>query len=225
MKRALCFMARIYLGPTAGVMAFFAVASLVGSQALEIELFSSWYVMLPMFAIIFAMIYGWTLTLLYRIQALSMNCRRQDFFWASQVTFLLFALISLAVIALAGTLPRLLHFGYAVQPVVEDPRLMEMTPLYADPRTWPVLFLFYVLIQPMGAATGELYYRHKVLATVLMIVFMLVSVASVVLMMFLTDGSVSIAPAIIAVGCGVMALIGIVCDIAFYWCNKTAVVR
>lgn len=225
MKRALRFMARVYLGPTAGAMGFIAVSSLVGSQVLELELLGSWYIMLPMFAILFAMIYGWTMLLLYRPLALSMNCRRQDFFLAAQVSFLLFALVCLAIIVLAGTLPRLLHFGYAVRPVAEDPGLFELPPLYANPGTWPVLFLFLLLLQPMGAATGELYYRHKVLTTVLMIVFMLLSVAVVVLLMFVTDGSISVSPAILAGSCAVMALIGIGCDAAFYRGNQTAVVR
>lgn len=225
MTRAIYFLLRQYIVPSLGAIAVMGAAALVGSQIFHLELLGSWYSMYPMFAIIFAVIYSWTAILLYRSLALSMNCRRQDFFWAAQVCFLLFALGALVIAAVMGTLPRLLHFGYDVWPVTEDPRLYEMVPLYADPKSWPILFLFTLVLQYVGAASGELYYHHKVLATVLMGLIMLLSVAAVVVMMFMMDGSLSIGPAIIGVGCSVMALIGLVCDIAFYRCNKTAVVR
>jgi len=228
MKRALCFLSRQYLLPCMGAMAVVAIIALLGSQVLHIEILGSWYVMLPMFSIMFAVIYSFSLITLYRQIALSFNCRRHDFFWGCQATFLLFALANTALIALAGVLPRILHFGYALLPQAMDAsmdNIIDTIPLYAEAVSWPVMFLLYLFLQPVGAGIGELYGRHKVLSGVLLAVYMILSTAAVVLLLFVTDGTLNIGPAPVLIALGVFAVIGIVCDILFGRANRNAVVR
>lgn len=225
MSRALRFIARMYLLPVVGSVAVISAIAFFGSQIMYLEVVASWYVMLPMFSIIFAVIYSFSLVTLYRQLALSANCRRRDFFWGSQISFLIFALANTAIIAVVAVLPRLLHIGYDLLSQTEDLSLFEMVPLYAAPASWPVLFLLFLALQPVGTAMGELYYRSKLLSTVLMVVYMVLSVAAVVVALFATDGTIDIGTAPMMIALGVLLVIGIVCDILFARTNARAVVR
>lgn len=225
MKRVLRFLFRIYFLPTIGTLSAMSAAALVGSQIMKIDIFGSWYTMQPMFGLMFAVIFGYSLNTIYRSLALSMNCRRADFFLGCQVIFLAAAAASTLITILTAMIPRIFRFGYAVMAPVEDPGLLEMVPLYSSPLSWPVIFLVLLLMQPTGAALGELFLHKKALSLVLTSVSMLLSIVAVVVLLFITDGTIEIGLPLAALILGGIAVLGIVCDIVFYRTNRKAVVR
>lgn len=220
MSRALRYLLRSYALPVVGSSAAVSAVALVLSQGLHLNFADSYYEMLPIFGVIFMSIFGFSLTTAYQQMALTMNCRRRDFFAASQLLFLGCSVVCMLLTALAGVLPELLGMGYAPSELFDTVR-----PLYAAPGSWPVLFLLYWLLQPVGAALGALYGHHKVWAVSLFVLIMLLCVVAVVLLLFVQDGTLHIGMLPVFVFCGVLAVIAVACEIYYGSANAKAVVR
>lgn len=186
------------------------------------DYFSVYLVMYPLFPIIFLLIYGYNLAILWRGLALSFQCRRTDFFWGSQVAFLLTGLGCVAMTVL---------MGYACNQFLDLSSMAARETILQGGIIWarsggiPVLLVVGLSLQPIGTALGSVYEKHKIITTVILIVLMLLGVAATVLCMFLSDGTLTIARPVIWGTCitfGVLALAG---EVLYYRSNQKAVVR
>lgn len=224
MKGAYQFLWEMYVKITLGSTAVIAVLALVVNQTLRVQYLATYYYMLPMMFIIFVSIYSFNLTILPRNMALSMNCRRADFFWASQLAFAVTDVVSVLIVWLAGVAPKALGWEYAS---LGESHFVHDAPVFADPAFCLYLLAVCLFLQPIGAAAGCLYERHKVAATIFVIVVMLLGVIGTVLLMFVSDGSIpeAIVRTIGGVSLAAVAVIGLLSDVYFYRTNAKAVVR
>lgn len=223
MKGARWFLWDIYIKVILATTAVISVLSLIGQTA-RIAFFASYYYMLPMMIVIFMAIYSFSLTIPSRNMALSFNCRRTDFFWESQIAFVVTDAVSILIVWLTGILPRLLGCGYAFS---EEGTFMNGAPLYAEPGACLFLLAVCLLLQPIGAAAGCLYDKSKVWATVFIIIVMLLGMGGTVVLLFASDGTIP--EEITRLICGVMlAVLGVLCagcEVYYYRANARAVVR
>ncbi len=224
MFKALRYLGRTYLLTMLGSGAVIAALAVVCTHVVTIEVFGAWYAMLPMFFVLFALIYGLYIPSLYRNTALSFGCRRWDFFWACQAAFVLATLGFAAISLLAGWLPSILPGGYASYEWASDMRAYG-TPGWFAPAPLAGLALIELALQSIGAAGGELVAKYKVLGVVLLIVCMLLGVVFTVTTMFVLDGTIVLPPAVIWGALGGLAVAAVVCDVLFYRANRKAVVR
>lgn len=222
MTRVLRYLWNLYIRVILACIGAFAALSLLLGQWLRIEFFNMYYEMLPMMLIIFMVIYSFNLTILYRNMALSFNCRRRDFFLGSQAGFVLTALGSNAIVWLAGALPGLLGLEYAFQ---EGERFFNGPPAFTQPPLALGMLAVSLLLQPVGAAVGCLYEKHKAASTVLLIVCMLLSIVGTVLLMFLGDGTIPFLPAVMGGILAALAVLAAVCEVYFWRSNLKATVR
>lgn len=223
MKKALLFLWDHYVSTILWVNLVLGVLVLgLNALAPQVEFFSVYLMMYPLFPIIFLMIYGYTLTTLYRNMALSFQCRRTDLFWGSQIAFLVTGLGCAALVAL---------MGYACSQLIDLSALAAEDSfftngiLWAKPSALPFLLVLGLCLQPMGAALGSLYEKHKVLTTVFLVVFMLLSVAATVVTMFVGDGSIVLPQGVLLGACGFFVVLSLVCEALYYRSNRNAVVR
>lgn len=223
MKGALRYLWDVYISPSLGAVGTFALISLVGSPVLKVEFFGSYYYMLPMFLLIFVIIFSFNISTIFRNMALSMNCLRRHFFWGCQAAFITVALAGTAIVWLAGALPELTGIGYPVQE--SGNMVLSGTPAYIQPAQ--VLFLLAVslLLQPTGAALGGLYGKSKVWATVLLIIVILLGIAGTVLMLFVNGGELSLPPAVPVGLLCTLTVIGAVSEVYFWRSNAKTIVR
>lgn len=224
MGKALRYLLRVYVLTTVGSMAAIAAIAVAGTYLFRVEMFAMYYAMLPMFAIIFLVIYGFTLTTQYQRTALTFGCRRADYFWAAQAAFLLCASAVAAVMALAGWLPSLLPGGYYIG---EDAAFLgpDGVPVWFALPALGTLGLLMLLLQPMGAAMGALYGRSKGWGTACLIVVMLVMTALSAVSLFVMDGTIPISGGVVAGVLAGVAGAALLCDFYFYRSNARAVVR
>ena len=188
----------------------------------QVTFFATYLMMYPMFPIIFLMIFGYTLTTLYRNLALSFQCRRTDFFWGSQVAFLVTGLGCGAITAV---------MGYAANTLLDPHALAAQADFFTDGILWakpgavPVLLVIGLCLQPMGAVLGSLYEKHRILTTVLLVVFLLLAVASTVVSLFVADGTLPISKNVVLGVCAFFIVLALVCEVVYYRSNRNAVVR
>lgn len=184
--------------------------------------FATYLMMYPMFPIIFLMIYGYTLTTLYRNMALSFQCRRTDFFWGSQIAFLATGLGCAAIMAvMAFVCEHLLDLSV----MAAQDSLFQNGILWANPGAVPVLLVIGLCLQPIGAALGSLYEKHKILTTVLLVVFLILATASTVVSLFVADGTLPISRTVILWVCAGFVVLALGSEILYYRSNRNAVVR
>lgn len=224
MKGARWFLWDIYVKIILGSTAVISVLSLAASQLVRIEYLATYYYMLPMMVVIFMAIYSFNLTIPSRNMALSFNCRRADFFWTSQAAFVVTDVVSILIVWLTGNLPRLLGWGYAF---LEESRLVNGAPLYAEPGVCLFLLAVCLLLQPVGAAAGCLYGKSKVGATVFIIIVMLLGMVGTVILLFVGDGTIPehIMRLIGGVTLAVLGVLCALCEVYYYRSNAKAVVR
>lgn len=224
MKGARWFLWDIYIKIILGSTAVLSVLSLAVSQVVHIEYFATYYYILPMMIVIFMTIYSFNLTIPSRNMALSFNCRRRDFFWTSQIAFVVTDVVSILIVWLAGVLPRLLGWGYAFS---EEHTLMTGAPIYTEPGMCLFLLAVCLFLQPIGAAAGCLYDRSKAVATVFIIAVMLLGMAGTVILLFIGDGTIpeNIMRIIGGVTLAVLGVICAGCEVYYYRSNAGAVVR
>lgn len=222
MIRALRFLWDLYIKVILGSIGVFAVISLALAQWAHIEFFAMYYHMLPIFIVIFMVVFSFNLTILYRNVALSFNCRRADFFWGSQAGFVLTALGSNAIVYLAGALPRLLGQAYYFR---EEGHFLNGAPIFIQPHMALFLLAASLLLQPAGAAAGCLYEKHKVLSTVFLVVSMLLCIAATALLMFIEDGTLDFGPTVMGGMLAVLAVLCAGCEVFFWRENLRTVVR
>lgn len=223
MRGACWFLWRFYMPLTLGSTGAVALVGLAGSQWLRLEFLSVYYYMLPMMVMIFFMIYAFNLVTFYRGVALSMNCRRRDFFWASQLAFAVNAPLATLISWLAGMAPRLLGMEYVS--FMERGDSLTGLPVYVQPRMCLFLLAVLLLIQPVSAAMGALYGRRKVLATVLLVLVMLLAIAATALLLFVSDGTIPLTTPVMWAATAALALVCAGCQVYFYRANAVACVR
>lgn len=229
MKRTLRFLWEIYgenvLKFEGGFAAVILAANLLFAGNERIFGFSSTYVLVyPMLPVLFAAIFSYSLTTLYREQALSFPCRRQDFFWGSQVMFLLTALIAVVVTAL---------LGWALETFVDLSTLMaefdmvaEQGIFWAKPAALWELAVLVLLVQPVGAAVGCLYRKHKVIAIIIYVFLMLLAVGDVVLPLMTARSAAFRLPAwVMPTIYGVLGVSAAVSEVYYALENRRATVR
>lgn len=223
MKQALLFLWDRYISQTLYANLVLGVLVLgINYLFPNITFFATYLTMYPMFPIIFLMIFGYTLTTLYRNLALSFQCRRTDFFWGSQIAFLVTGLGCGAITAV---------MGYAANTLLDLTNLAASDTffqngiLWAKPGAVPVLLVIGLCLQPMGAALGSLYEKHRVLTSVLLVVFLLLAVASTVVSLFVADGTLPISKNVILGICAFFIALALICEMVYYRSNRNAVVR
>lgn len=224
MLKALRHLGRTYLLTMLGSAGAIAALTVVFTHVVTIEVFGTWYTMLPMFFVLFALIYGLYIPSLYRNTALSFGCRRWDFFWACQAAFVIAALGFAVISLLAGGLPSILPNGYASYELASDMRASG-APVWFAPAPLAGLVLVELALQLIGAAGGELVARHKAMGVVMLIVTMLLGIVCTVLTLFVMDGTIVLPPAVIWGALGCLVAVAVVCDVLFYRSNRKAVVR
>lgn len=224
MLKALRYLGHTYLKTILASGAAIAALAVICTHVVTIELFGSYYAMLPMFFVLFALIYGIYIPSLYRNTALVFGCRRVDFFWACQAAFVLVTLGFAVISLLAGWLPSILPGGYASYEWASDLRASG-APGWFAPAPLAGLALIELALQPIGAAGGNLVAKYKVLGVVLLIVCMLLGVAFTVATLFVMDGTIVLSPAVIWGALGGLVVAAVVCDVLFYRSNRKAVVR
>lgn len=223
MKSALLFHWRWLILLNLGCCGFFGALSFVGSQLLRISFFATYYHLMPLMSVMFLTIYAFYATTTYRNLALSMGCRRRDYFWASQAAYVISALLCVGVTWLTGALPELLGMDYAVFSHGTG-GLFSGRPVYCSGHYLLFLLAVCLLVQPVGGAMGCLYFKSKAWAGVFLSVVSLFGIAATVISLFVFDGSLHIPafiPRIILGALGVSCAVGEV----WYWhSNKKAVV-
>ncbi len=223
MSRAFRYLGSTYLKNfllSAGIIGLLAT---LGTHVAHIELFSMWYAILPMFFVIFAFVYGFTMITLYRQSALSFNCRRTDFFAGCQVAFVVGALASVLLLWVFGRLPGLLPGGYA--PYEFGGSIFYGMPSWGGRTSLLALSGALLLLQPIGAALGEVMAKRKALGMILYVLSIMVATASTTASFFLLDGSLVLPEAVIFTAVGILVALAVLCEIFFYCCNRKAVVR
>lgn len=223
MKQALLFLWDQYIGMILRVnLVLGALVLWLNYLFPQSDYFSVYLVMYPLFPIIFLLIYGYNLSVLWRNIVLSFQCRRADFFWASQWAFLFTGL---------GCGLMTACMGYACNTLLDLPAMaagdtiLQGGIIWARPGAVPVLLVAALSLQPIGAALGSIYEKHKIITTVILILLLLLGVAATVVCMFLSDGTLTIARPVIWGTCitfGVLALAG---EVLYYRSNQKAVVR
>lgn len=223
MKQALLFLWDQYISSILKVNLTLGVLVLgINYLFPQVTFFATYLMMYPMFPIIFLMIFGYTLTTLYRNMALSFQCRRTDFFWGSQVAFLVTGLGCGAIMAvMAFACERLLDLSV----MAASDTLFENGILWANPGAVPVLLVIGLCLQPMGAALGSLYEKHKIITSVLLVVFLILATASTVVSLFVADGTLPISRRIIWGVCAFFVVLALICEMVYYRSNRNAVVR
>ncbi len=224
MVKALRYLSKTYLAVFLGAGALISALAFLCSQVVKIELFSMYYTMLPLFFILFAMIYSFNVPTLYRNTALSFGCRRADFFWGTQAAFVIAALGSVALAGLAGYLPKLLFGSYETVRMGSSVYI-DMAPGWFSPAALAAIGALCLTLQPIGAAVSGLFNKSKAAAGIFFVVIMLFGVVLTVFAMFVMDGTIVLPPAVIWGTFGVLAALAVVCDILFYRSNRKAVVR
>lgn len=223
MKQALLFLWDRYISQTLYANLVLGVL-VVGINYLfpQTSLFATYLTMYPMFPIIFLMIFGYTLTTLHRNMALSFQCRRADFFWGSQIAFLVTGLGCAAIVAVMSfACEHLLDLSA----MAASDSFLENGILWAKPEAVPVLLVIGLCLQPMGAALGCLYEKHRILTTVLLVVFLLLAVASTVVSLFVADGTLPISKNVVLGVCAFFIVLALACEVVYYRSNRNAVVR
>ena len=223
MKQALLFLWDRYISQTLYANLVLGVL-VVGINYLfpQTSLFATYLTMYPMFPIIFLMIFGYTLTTLHRNMALSFQCRRTDFFWGSQIAFLVTGLGCAVIVAVMSfACEHLLDLSA----MAASDSFLENGILWAKPEAVPVLLVIGLCLQPMGAALGCLYEKHRILTTVLLVVFLLLAVASTVVSLFVADGTLPISKNVVLGVCAFFIVLALVCEVVYYRSNRNAVVR
>lgn len=223
MKQTLLFLWDRYISQTLYANLVLGVL-VVGINYLfpKTDLFATYLTMYPMFPIIFLMIFGYTLTTLQRNMALSFQCRRADFFWGSQIAFLVTGLGCAVIVAvMAFACEHLLDLST----MAASDSFFENGILWAKPEAVPVLLVIGLCLQPMGAALGCLYEKHRILTTVLLVVFLLLAVASTVVSLFVADGTLPISKNVVLGVCAFFIVLALVCEVVYYRSNRNAVVR
>ncbi len=223
MNRAVRYLAVTYLKNLFLSAGIIGLLGTLGTHVAHIELFSMWYAILPMFFVIFAFVYGFTLVTLYRHIALSFHCRRKDFFLGCQAVFVAGALGSALLLWAFGRLPVLLPGGYA--PYEFGGSVFYGMPFWADKTVILVMSGLLLLLQPVGAALGGLMERRKVLGIIVYILILMLAVAATTLSLFALDGSFTLPREIVLGGGAGLAALAILCEIYFYCSNRKAVVR
>lgn len=223
MKQALLFLWEWYISMILRVNLVLGVLVVALNYLFpQTEYFSVYLVMYPLFPIIFLLIYGYNLSILWRNMVLSFQCRRTDFFWASQMAFLVTGL---------GCILLTVAMGYACNQFLDLPAMAARETILRGGIIWgrlsaaPVLLVVGLALQPIGAAMGSVYEKHKIITTVILILLLLLGVAATVVCMFLSDGTLTIARPIILGTCAVFIVLALVGEIIYYRSNQKAVVR
>ena len=199
-------------------------ALILGSNYLfpQTDLFASYLMVYPMFPMILLLIYRYTLTTLYRNLALSFQCRRTDFFWGSQLAFLVPGLGCAGIMAV---------IGFAREHLLDLPALadgksiLENGILWIKPEAIPVFLVVGLCLQPMGAVLGSLYEKHKIITTVILVVIMILAVAATVASLFVADGTLSVSRTVILGTCAAFGGAALVSEMVYYRSNQKTVVR
>lgn len=199
-------------------------ALILGSNYLfpQTDLFASYLMVYPMFPMILLLIYSYTLTTLYRNLALSFQCRRTDFFWGSQLAFLVTGLGCAGIMAV---------IGFAREHLLDLPALadgksiLENGILWIKPEAIPVFLVVGLCLQPMGAVLGSLYEKHKIITTVILVVIMILAVAATVASLFVADGTLSVSRTVILGTCAAFGGAALVSEMVYYRSNQKTVVR
>lgn len=223
MKQALLFLWDRYISQTLYANLVLGVL-VVGINYLfpQVTFFATYLMMYPMFPIIFLMIFGYTLTTLYRNMALSFQCRRTDFFWGSQVAFLVTGLGCAAIVAVMSfACEHLLDLST----MAASDSFFENGIFWAKPGAVPVLLVIGLCLQPMGAVLGSLYEKHRIITSVLLVVFLLLAVISTVVSLFVADGTLPISKNVILGVCAFFIVLALICEMVYYRSNRNAVVR
>ena len=223
MKQALLFLWDQYISMILKVNLVLGVLVLgINYLFPQVDFFATYLAMYPLFPIIFLLIFGYTLTTLYRNMALSFQCRRADLFWGSQLAFLVTGLGCVAITAVMSfACERLLD----LEAMAASETILELGILWAKPGALPILLLVGLCLQPMGAALGSLYEKHRILTTVILVVFLILATASTTISLFVADGTLAISRPVILGTCIGFVVLGLVCEILYYRSNRNAVVR
>ena len=218
MKQALLFLGERYV--SVRLWSNLTLGALIlGSNYLfpQTDLFASYLMVYPMFPMILLLIYSYTLTTLYRDLALSFQCRRTDFFWGSQLAFLVPGLGCAGIMAVTG---------FACEHLLDLPALadgksiLENGILWIKPEAIPVFLVMGLCLQPMGAILGSLYEKHKIITTVILVVIMILAVAATVASLFVADGTLSVSRTVILGTCAAFGGAALVSEMVYYRSNQ-----
>lgn len=224
MKRALRFLWETY-GVNVLKTELIFIGLILGSNLIFAgnDLFSAYVIAYPMLPVLFAAIFSYSLTALYQTQALGFPCRRKDFFWGSQVMFALTALMAVGLTALLGWA---LETFVDLSLLVVEFGALEAGIYWARPAALVGLLAVVLLIQPVGAAVGCLYQKHKVIALLIYVLLMVLAVGDVVVSLLTARADAVhlptwLMPAIYG-ALGVFAVVG---ELYFACENRRAIVR
>ena len=223
MKKALTFLWESYISTILLANLVLGVLILaVNYMAPQQNIFAIYLVMYPLFPIFFLLIYGYNLAILWQNMALSFQCRRKDYFRAGQVAFLVTALGCTLVVTVMGWLCNSL---LDLSTIAAGRTILENGILWARPGAIPGLLVLALCLQPMGAALGSIYEKHKILTTVILCAIMLLGVGAVTLGLFMADGSLTIGRPVLLGVCGFFVVLALVGELVYHRSVQTAVVR
>lgn len=225
MKRTLSFLWEVYGFSVLKVeLAFMAVIFFFNRVFFLSDLVGTYVAVYPILHVLFLFIFGYSLTTLYRAQALGFPCRRKDFFWGSQLMFLLTVLMAVACTVILGA--ALERFGN-LSLLAERFRFIADYGIYwAKPAMLKWLAYICLCVLPISAATGCLYQKNKVIGMIVYIVAMLFAIGGVVLLLFAADGVSMRVPAWVIPTLGiVLGVSAVVSEVYFALENRRAIVR
>ena len=223
MKKALTFLWENYISTILLVNLVLGVLVFWTNYLMPQQHFFAVYLMMyPLFPVCFLLIYGYNLSVLWQNMALSFQCRRHDYFWAGQVAFLATGVGCALITVVMG----LLYVNVLdISAMVAGSHFLENGIAWATPRAIPVLLVLALCLQPMGAALGSLYEKHKILTTVILCAIMLLGVAATTMGLFMGEWGLSITGPVMVGVCAVFVALALVGELVYHRSVQTAVVR
>ena len=223
MKKALTFLWENYISMILLVNLVLGVLVFWTNYLMPQQHFFAVYLMMyPLFPVFFLLIYGYNLSALWQNMALSFQCRRHDYFWAGQVAFLTTGVgCALITVAMGALYVNVLDISSMV---AGSPFLENGIP-WAKPGAIPAMAVLALCFQPIGAALGSIYEKHKILTTVILILIMLLGIAGTSMSLFMAEWGLIIAWPVLLGVCGLFVVLALVGELVYYRSVQTAVVR
>ena len=223
MKKALTFLWKQYIFQITVINLVLGLLILATNYLFpQQSMFAIYLMMYPLFSILFLVIYGFNLTSVWQNIALSFQCRRRDFYWASQVAFLATGLgIALVVVGMGWLYTNVLDLSV----MAAGRTFLKHGLLWARPEIIPIMLVMAVGLQPVGAGLGRLYEAHKIISTVILMLIMLMGTLSTTATLFIGEWGLELGmPTLLGV-CVVLTLMALVGEAYYYHSVQTAVVR
>ena len=223
MKKALTFLWENYISTILLVNLVLGVLVFWTNYLMPQQHFFAVYLMMyPLFPVAFLLIYGYNLSALWQNMALSFQCRRHDYFWAGQVAFLATGVGCALITVVMGVLyVNVLDLSSMA---AGSPFLENGIP-WAKPGAIPAMAVLALCFQPIGAALGSLYEKHKILTTVILCAMMLLGIAGTSMSLFMAEWGIAIAGPVLVGVCALFVVLALVGEAAYYRSIRKAVVR